>query len=100
ARASTPLGASAHPGRVIVVLTDGRDVSSLASLESAVAAARQAAAAVYPIGIRSTDFDPTALQTIARDTGGTYHAAGSSAELQQVYASIASELSRTWRLGY
>jgi tight adherence protein B len=98
--ASHSLGASSHPGRVIVLLTDGRDVSSLASLESAVAAARQADAAVYPIGIRSRDFDPTALQTIAHDTGGTYHAAGSSAELQQVYASIASELSRTWRLGY
>src|SRR4029079_3640159 len=47
--ASHSLGASAHPGRVTVVLTDGRDFSSLASLESAVAAARQADAAVYPI---------------------------------------------------
>jgi len=98
--AARVLRTSDQPGRVIVLLTDGRDVSSIASLEAAVAAARKADAAVYPIGIESSDFDPAALQTIARDTGGTYHAAGSSAELQQVYASIASELARTWRLGY
>jgi tight adherence protein B len=98
--AARVLRTSEQPGRVIVLLTDGRDVSSLASLEAAVAAARKADAAVYPIGIESSDFDPVALKTIAADTGGTYHAAGSSAELERVYASIASELARTWRLGY
>ena len=94
------LRSSTQPGRVIVVLTDGHDVSSHASLDAAVAAAHQADAAVYPIGIESADFDPAALRAIARDTGGTYHGAGSTAELRQVYASIASELERTWRIGY
>ncbi len=98
--AANALRGSLQPGRVIVVLTDGHDVSSVASLETAVAAARDAGASVYPIGIESSDFDPSALQTIAAETGGTYHGAGSSAELRQVYASIASELDRTWRLGY
>lgn len=100
AAAAKALRGSSQPGRVIVLLTDGRDVSSVASLESAVAAARQADASVYPIGIESSDFDPSALRAIASETGGTYHGAGSTAELQQVYASIASELERTWRLSY
>ena len=94
------LRGTSRPGRVIVLLTDGHDVSSVSTLESAVAAARSADAAVYPIAIQSRDFDPVALQTIARDTGGTYHVAGSSAALQQVYAAIGSELDRTWRLSY
>lgn len=87
-------------GRVIILLTDGHDVSSNATLEQAVAAAHRADAPVYPIGIESSDFDPAALETIARETGGTYHGVGSSSQLRDVYASIASELDRTWRIGY
>jgi tight adherence protein B len=98
--AARALRASTQPGRVIIVLTDGRDVSSTASLDAAVAAARKANASIYPIGIESTDFDPGALRTLAKETGGTYHGAGSSVQLQAVYRSIASELHRTWRLGY
>jgi tight adherence protein B len=100
AAAAKALRATTEPGRVIIVLTDGRDVSSGATLEAAVAAARKADASIYPIGIESSDFDPGALRTLAKETGGTYHGAGSSAQLQAVYASIASELDRTWRLGY
>ena len=95
--AAKALRATTQPGRVIIVLTDGRDVSSGATLEAAVAAARKADASIYPIGIESSDFDPGALRTLAKETGGTYHGAGSSAELQAVYASIASELDRTWQ---
>lgn len=98
--AAQSLRAIAQPGHVIVLLTDGRDVSSSSTLEGAVEAARRAGASVYPIGIESSDFDPAALRTLASETGGSYHGAGSTAELQQVYASIASELDRTWRLGY
>jgi tight adherence protein B len=98
--AAKTLRATTQPGRVIIVLTDGRDVSSEASLEAAVAAARKANASIYPIGIESSDFDPAALRTLAKETGGTYHGVGSSAQLHEVYASIASELDRTWRLGY
>jgi tight adherence protein B len=100
AASAKALQATTEPGRVIIVLTDGRDVSSTETLESAVAAARKANASIYPIGIESSDFDPGPLRTLAKETGGTYHGAGSSAELQAVYASIASELDRTWRLGY
>jgi tight adherence protein B len=98
--AAKALRSSDAPGRVIVLLTDGRDVSSASTLDAAVAAARRADAAVYPIGIESTDFDPSILREIARETGGVYHGAGSSADLERIYASIASELERTWRLGY
>jgi tight adherence protein B len=98
--AAKSLRTSQLPGRVIVLLTDGRDVSSKASLTEAIAAARAANVSVYSIGIESRDFDARALEALARGTNGKYYGAGSSAALQQIYGSIAAELNRTWRLGY
>ena len=94
------LGKNAAAGRVIILLTDGHDVSSSATLAEAVAAARAARAAIYPIAIVSHDFNPAPLQQLARQTNGTYHRASSSAALRAVYSSIAAELARTWQLDY
>jgi tight adherence protein B len=88
------------PGRVIVLLTDGHDVSSAASLDEAIDAARVAHAGVYPIAVESKGFDPTALRRLAQSTGGSYHPVGSTASLARVYGSIAAELSHTWRVRY
>jgi len=98
-QAAGALRTAPTPGRVIILLTDGHDVSSTSTLAEAAAAARKAHASVYAIGIESHDFDPSALEQIARATNGTFHAA-TSATLRHVYASIAAELQRTWRLGY
>src|SRR5204863_2864930 len=92
---AAPVGA-----RVIVLLTAGHDVSSTATLEQAVAAARDAGASIYPIAIASSDFDPTPLQQLAGETNGTYHQAASSAVLREVYGSITAELNRTWKVSY
>ena len=94
------LAAEPLPGRVIIALTDGRDFSSKASAAEAIAAARRAGAVVYPIGIESGQFSPEPLQRVARETGGTYFGAASSSALESVYASIAAELQRTWRVEY
>src|SRR5262249_15424602 len=45
-------------------------------------------------------FTPGPLKNIAADTGGHYYGASSSGALQGVYATIANELKRTWRLDY
>ncbi len=98
--AAAQLSKNGTAGRVIILLTDGHDVSSTATLADAVAAARAAHAAVYPIAIASHDFDPVPLQQLALQTNGTYHRATTSAALRSVYASIADELARTWQLDY
>ena len=89
-----------RPGRAIVVVTDGRDVSSTHSLEDAVKAAHTAHAAVYAIGIGGPSFTPDALQRLARETGGSYHQASTAADLGAVYSGLADELDRTWQLSY
>ncbi len=85
---------------VVVLLTDGKDVSSTHSLDSAVVSANKVGALVYPIGIGASAETAGPLQQMAQRTGGTYHAVASSGSLKSVYASIRAELRRTWELQY
>jgi tight adherence protein B len=98
--ASQALAADVNPTRILVLLTDGQEVSSDASLEQAIAAARTANVAVYPIGIESKSFRPGPLQRLAQKTGGRYAGASGSGDLKSVYAALAEELRRTWQLSY
>ena len=85
---------------MLVLLTDGQEVSSDATLEQAIAAARAANVAVYPIGIESPSFRPAPLQRLAEKTGGRYAGASGTKDLKAVYAALAEELRRTWQLSY
>ena len=87
-------------GRVLIVLTDGRDVSSKATLADAISIAREAGVSIYPIGIESQGFDPGPLQQLASQTGGRYYGAASTAALARIYGSIAKRLSHTWTISY
>ncbi len=98
--AAGELRADSRPGRAIVVITDGKDVSSLASVDAAIRAAQGARASVYTIGIGGPSFTPALLRRIASETGGTYRQAASASELASVYASLENELTRTWQLTY
>jgi tight adherence protein B len=98
--AAEKLGREQQLGRVLIVLTDGMDVSSKATLDDAISAARKAGILVYPIGIVSKTFDPTPLQTLATQTGGRYTGATSTAALRSIYRAIAAELGRTWHATY
>ena len=94
------LANQALPGRVLILLTDGADEGSEASLQEAVRAVRDAGVVVYPIAIVSEQFSAAPLERLAKETGGTYYPAASSTALKGIYAKIAAELSRTWRLEY
>jgi tight adherence protein B len=86
-------------GRVILLVTDGRDVSSDATFGEAVKAAREAGALVYAIGIAGPQFRPGTLRSLTQKTGGGYRTASSS-NLGTVYADVARELRGTWRLDF
>jgi tight adherence protein B len=89
-----------QPGHVIVVVTDGNDVSSTATFAQAVAAAHRAHASVYTIGIAGPDFTPEPLRELAAQTGGAYREASSSGRLAALYDSIGRMLDRTWQVTY
>jgi tight adherence protein B len=94
------LAADVHSARVLVLLTDGQEVSSDATLPQAIAAAREAKVAVYPIAIESPSFKPAPLKRLAVETGGRYSGAAGSGDLKRIYAALAAELRRTWQLSY
>ncbi len=86
--------------RVVVLLTDGKDVSSQTSLKDALATAHDTGTLVYPIAIGGDSATVAPLQQMATVTGGSFKSAATSASLNAVYSSIASELKRTWRVEY
>jgi tight adherence protein B len=100
ALASRRLAAEDQPGHVIIVLTDGHDVSSSKSFGQAVNAAHHARASVYPIGISGPDYTPDTLRELASRTGGSYHQASSTKQLAAIYTRIGNVLSHTWELRY
>jgi tight adherence protein B len=89
-----------YAGRVVIVVTDGNETRSTASLANAVHAAREAGVLVYVVAIESKQFNPAPLKRLAHETGGSYRGAHSSTQLSAIYAGIAQELKRTWRLDY
>jgi VWFA-related protein len=99
-RSAKSLANAGAPGRVIVLVTDGQETTSHATLAQAIGAARKAHALVYPIAIESNAFSPGPLKQLARRTGGSYYRARSSADLARIYEHISHELRRTWRLEY
>ena len=86
--------------RVVVLLTDGQDVSSKSTLDQAIAGAHEAGTLVYPISIGASDKTKQPLQKLAKETGGAFNSAASSKALSGVYSSVAAELKRTWRIEY
>jgi len=89
-----------RPGRAIVVVTDGDDVSSVHSIDDAIRAAHAAHAAVYTIGIGGPSFTPDALRRLSRETGGSYRQATRVDQLSAVYGALTHELARTWQISY
>jgi tight adherence protein B len=94
------LAGEPHSGRVIIIVTDGNETRSKASLEDAIAAAREAQSSVYVVGIESPQFNPEPLKQLATKTGGRYFGASSSEGITEMYTTIARELARTWRIEY
>jgi Ca-activated chloride channel homolog len=60
------------PGRVIIIVTDGNETRSEATLKDAIASAHEAGAAVYVVAIESAKFTPAPLKQLAKETGGNY----------------------------
>jgi tight adherence protein B len=85
--------------RILVLLTDGRDVGSRASLRQAIKAAQRAEVVVYAIaaGVRA---DMETLATLAGSTGGRVFDTANVSHLTATYAALDRELDRTWQLSY
>ncbi len=84
----------------VVLLTDGDDVGSTTSLDSAIGQLTAEKIRVYTVGIASPDFTPDDLQKIADETGGTYAAATSPQALTKIYDDLGFQLGNEYLLRY
>jgi tight adherence protein B len=85
--------------RILVLLTDGRDLGSKSSLSGAIAAARQANVVVYAIAAGSKA-DKRPLAALASATGGKVFDASDVGSLGATYRALSQELERTWQISY
>jgi Ca-activated chloride channel homolog len=101
-----------RPGRrVCVVLSDGVDSSSEASLPTAIEAAQRADVSIYTIFFsdlrsrtadarsRVSDYSAKILQRMARETGGDFFEARTQT-IEDIYGQIETELRAAYRLSY
>ena len=81
----------------MVVLSDGADTGSTATLGSVTAAARQEHARIFTVGLESQQFQPGTLRSLASGAGGTFTAASSVSQLSPSTTSWApSSRISTW----
>ena len=98
--ASQTLAEEDNRARIIIITTDGNETRSSATLADAIKAAGEAETTVYVVAIESKAFTPGPLRYLAKRTGGRYYGTPSPAALKGIYAELANELKRTWRLDY
>lgn len=97
--------------QAIAVLSDGEDTSSLLSFDDVLDMAKRSGVSIYTIGLKNAMDRPSgqrryfsqadyAMKQLAVETGARPFFPESVAELNDVYAAIASELASQYSIGY
>ena len=86
--------------RAIVFLTDGRDTTSEADVDSITTAAVDGGIRLYPIGFGDVADTAETLAALASDTSGRYFSASAASSLSDVFMQIALDLRGQWNLTY
>lgn len=79
--------------KAVTVLTDGQDTASKSlNQQSVIEKASRVNLPVFAVGIKSPNFDPSAIRDIAERSGGQYLEANTPSEISQLYERIDSQL--------
>lgn len=84
----------------VVVLSDGADTGSLASLEDAAAKARDARVRIFSVGLESGSFDAGPLRRLAGTAGGDYAEARTTDDLKPILEALGAKLASEYLLRY
>jgi len=87
-------------GGAIVLLSDGTDTGSTASVAAVQSAAQAAGVRVFTVGLKSGAFDAAALKALAAGGSGSFSVAGSSIQLSAIYDQLGSELASQYLIRY
>ena len=79
--------------KTVTVLTDGQDTASKTqTLASSIEAASKKNMPIFAVGIKSPNFDPSAIREIAEKSGGQYLEADTPAKIASLYDNIDGQL--------
>ncbi|MBD0370828.1 MAG: VWA domain-containing protein [Pyrinomonadaceae bacterium] len=104
-KAARDLSERPEKRRAIIVLSDGADNSSSASVDKALANAIAASATIYTVdmsqqGSKDRQMGMGALRNFAAKSGGRYVSTPGGQQLREAFASIVEELSNQYTLTY
>ncbi|HYM24736.1 MAG TPA: VWA domain-containing protein [Vicinamibacterales bacterium] len=97
------LDSGTRPRKALVVISDGGDNASRATLDSVLARARKSNAAIYTIGLfdeGDPDRNPRLLKQLAKTTGGERFLPESAGPLLTACEHIAREIRSGYTIGY
>ena len=92
-----------RPRKALILISDGGDNASGATLDAVLARARKSNAAIYTIGVYDADDEdknPRVLKALAHATGGERFEPRSPGALLQICERIAREIRSGYTLGY
>jgi tight adherence protein B len=98
--ASQSVGERTGASRALVLLTDGDDTRSTATVVDAANAARSEHARVFVVGLPGAQLNRHDLQQLVTQTGGAFIQVRSIGQLRRVYADLATELGNQYVLTY
>jgi tight adherence protein B len=84
----------------VVLLSDGQELGSEATLVDATVDARAANVRIFVVGLRSRFFDDSALRRLAAETGGQYLEATSPRALPAIFDALGSQLANEHLIQY
>lgn len=91
--------ARAEARRVVIAITDGLDLSSHTPPEAVIRSARANGVTICTIALGS-DAETRELEEMARETGGLYLRAPEPQDLSRLYATLAEQLRKEYRVTY
>jgi tight adherence protein B len=98
--ASQSVGERRGASRALVLLTDGEDTQSAATVADAANAARSEHARVFVVGLPGAEINRRDLEELVAQTGGAFVQVRSIDQLRRVYADLAIELGSQYVLSY
>lgn len=84
--------------RYVVVITDGVDDGSSATIDGAISALQDADSALYAVGLETGTADFDDLQAVVSVVGGSFSSAESADSLDSLYAEIGERLTSRYQL--
>ena len=100
-KALASFGPSPKTGaRYVILLSDGGDTASTATLDQATAAVRSSGIPVYAIGLKSTEFDSQPLASLAEASGSRYLETPDPGALTSLYQTLAKEIHNQYLLNF